>query len=410
MKVSEKAINIGYSFLVNGGNYLFPFYVLFFASKILGNESFGIYAICTGLTVFFQVFIDFGFSLSGCREVSRNHNAFHNLSKILLSITYAKLILVFFSFVLIIAYIVMFEIKFYFELIIAAGCVFLNSLIPFWFYQGLGSYKSITLIISIGRFISVLLAIFTVKGSGDLVYIFLSQFLGAFFSFSLVNIYLFKDKYFSMWREIKLNDLIISFRLGWNTFGANLSSLVMANSGVLILGVYQGASVVGGFSIVDRIVKMLVSLVQPLSQVFFPINSLEFKSGWKLGVKNTRINNLFIIAYVIGIVSLVVLFIDTINKYFNFNDEDIIVFKILLFGFFISALNNVMGIQILTASGNSSAYSRCFIFAAVLFLCGSLPVVSTYSSIGLAILMVVCEISLAIIMFFIIIRKSKNED
>lgn len=401
--------NIFYSFIVNGGNYAFPFFVLFFASNILGRENFGVYAICTGVAIFFQVFVDFGFSLSACREVSNHKDDSEELSTIFLSVFFIKILLIVLSLLFLIFYIFLFKINYFLYLLVSVSCAYISSLIPFWFFQGLGKYRFVAIAVSSGRLFGILLAIFLVKNESDLIYLMISQLVGVLLPFVFIYFYLFRNKFFLPFKKISKDIIYKNFILGWNTFGANIASLVMANSGVLILGIYHGVGVVGVYAAIDRLVKMLVSLLQPLTQVFFPINASAFGDEKNKGIKKLIGNNIVILLYGIFLLIFFLFFLEKIEHHFNFNSNDVLILKVLLLWFLVGVLNNIMGVQILTASGKSSVYSRMFLIVTFIFILLAFPIINIYSGLGLAYLMLGCESFLALMLIVYISRNYKNE-
>ena len=70
---SEKATiasNYGYLLFLQGANYLLPLILLPFLVRVLGTEKYGLVMFAQSTAVILSVIVDFGFNLSGTREVS----------------------------------------------------------------------------------------------------------------------------------------------------------------------------------------------------------------------------------------------------------------------------------------------------------------------------------------------------
>ena len=67
---------------LQGANYLLPLLILPFLVRVLGTEKFGLIMFAQSLATFLMVFVDFGFNLSGTREVSLSRQNHQKLSEI----------------------------------------------------------------------------------------------------------------------------------------------------------------------------------------------------------------------------------------------------------------------------------------------------------------------------------------
>ena len=129
-------------------NYILPLLTLPYLVRVLGTEKFGLIMFAQALATFLTVFVDFGFNLSGTREVSVARNEKEKLSKIFSAIIIIKaglLCLALFILFIIVKVFTRFSVDadVYF---LSFGIVIGQTLFPVWFFQGIEKMKIIALI------------------------------------------------------------------------------------------------------------------------------------------------------------------------------------------------------------------------------------------------------------------------
>ncbi|EBC0628753.1 flippase, partial [Salmonella enterica] len=200
----------------------------------------------------------------------------------------------------------------------------------------------------------------------------------------------------------------LSLRDGWDYFLATFASTLLTNSAVFILGIYYTPSVVGVYAIVERIVKAIVSLFSPLTQSLYPYNCRKFKESFGIGILTAiRTGRLLVI------LSLIVSVILLISWKFIYPRMDLpqvtLIYAFLLVPWLcLGVLNNVLGIQILSASGYAKMYSRSFICSAVLTVIFLLLLVGFFEGYGAAVAVSGGELLLCILLLNNI-RKVKEK-
>ena len=55
--------------LLQGANYILPLLILPYLVRVLGAEKFGLVMFAQSFAIFLTVFVDFGFNISGTREI-----------------------------------------------------------------------------------------------------------------------------------------------------------------------------------------------------------------------------------------------------------------------------------------------------------------------------------------------------
>ena len=78
-------------YLLRFSTYFFSFITVPYQTRVMGKEIYGKIGIATALMMYFQLFLDFGFLLSGTEEVAKNREDKNKLCGIFSSIVILKI-------------------------------------------------------------------------------------------------------------------------------------------------------------------------------------------------------------------------------------------------------------------------------------------------------------------------------
>lgn len=209
-----------------------------------------------------------------------------------------------------------------------------------------------------GRFIYV-------RNSEDLQKALLVQSLPLVISAIGLNIFILK--YINIiFPEKKLFKVIL--KEGKDFFLASLYSVILNNSGIFLLGIFTNPVIVGVYAAAEKIVKAVLSLFTPLTQAIYPYNCRKFSLSVFDGIEAAKKTGIPIIILAFIAAVIVAITLPVAIDYLNFPKETIFVGQILSAWIFFGVLNNVFGIQILSASGRSKIYSRMVFVSALITL------------------------------------------
>lgn len=388
-----------YLLATQGVAYIAPILILGHLIKTLGVEGFGKYALCLSVAAYLQVVVDYGFSFSASRQISQNRNNREYISKIYwttISIKVLICLIVFPIYVYIINLFALTEIvksALYATYILILG----NTLFPVWFYQGIEKLKIIAILNLFSRVFACLLVVLLVNNKDDLALSLYMQALPVLIGGVIANVDIFVKKYVS-YSIPKMVDYRKSIIEGWDIFVATLASTVLSNSTIFILGIYSSPSVVGFYAAVERIVKAAVSLFAPITRSLYPYNCNKFNSSYSEGLRSVSRTGkpLAVLALMASVI--LILCWNYIAIWLNLQDGSFYIACILAVWLFFGVVNNILGIQILSASGHAKLYSRSFMLAALLTVVLLLILVKAYSSIGAAMAITFGEVILFVIL------------
>ena len=347
--------------VLQGANYILPLVTLPYLVRILGPEKFGLVAFSQAFTQYFLMLTDFGFNLSATREISINREDKEKVATIFYSVFVVKLILLLFSFLVLILVMSLFS-KFSSE-----KALYLYSflsvigwlLFPQWFYQGIEDMKFVTFF-NVGAKLFFTFCIFIfIKGEND--YLLLALLTSAGYVLAGLFSLVFTYKYFKVrfviptWVDIKHQ-----FLEGWHIFLSNLAINMYTTSNSVVLGILTNNTLVGYYSAAEKIFKAFQYMGLPIYQALFPHFSMLISQNREKAIR--LFNKLFrltmLLTFVLAIFMtclspiIIPLFLGK-----NYNPS-IAIFSILSWVIFASWGNYTLGIQGLVNFGFKDVFSK----------------------------------------------------
>lgn len=401
--------NISYLGAVQGLNYILPLITLPYLVRVVGVEKFGIISLATAVISFYLVITDYGFNYTATREVALNRNNKKELISIFSSVMVIKFLLLFLSFISLV-FLVSFFHKFEeFSLIyyLTFGVVIGQVLFPIWFFQGMEKMKFVAIVNISSKIISTILIFLLVKSKNDfyLVPMFIS--LGAIFS-GFFSIYI-------MWKEFGVffkfqgrSELIRHLKGGKNLFFTSFLSTLLTSSGILILGFFANNHVVGIYAAVEKLFKAIVGVFSPITQAIYPLSCRKVNEDKEVAKKYITRLIAIMVAISLLVVFVVIFNANSILKIF-YGDSLVqysYILKIMMLWLIFSVVNNVVGIQFLSAKRLDKFYLNSFIFAGLITLLLNFILIPNLAMDGILYSMVVGELALTFSMLFLIKKKA----
>jgi len=346
-------------------NMLLPLITLPYIVRVVGVNNFGLLNFSLAVVMYFNILVSFGFDLSATREVSINRTDIKKISEIFFSVMIIKAVLVSISFI-ILSFLILFVDSFsenaslYYA---TFGLVIANLLFPSWFFQGMERMKYITFI-NVGSKIAFTILIFiVVQNDSDYIYIPILNSLGAIIGglYSLVLIFkLFHIQFIIPDRSIIIQLLKDSFSFFLSRI-ANNGSRYLATT---IIGIYFGNTIVGYYSMVEKLYYAFMSLGGVVSQTIYPYmsrtkNIIFFKK-------------IFILIISVSIVILIpVIYFNTFILLTIFNIQDDMmsnIFFIVFSGSIFGIASALIGYPLLAAFGYINYANNSLIYASIAYV------------------------------------------
>lgn len=284
---------------LNIAKIIFPFLTLPYLTRILSVESYGVVSYVKSLMVYMQVLTDFGFILSGTKDIVDAKQDWGRIQHIVSDILLARVILAFFAFFLlafVTAWIpILRENALY--TILSFVSVFLSCFLMDFFFRGIERMGIITIRFLLMKGISTLFTFVFVCNDQDLLWIPILDALGSFIAVILVA-----QKIHEFGICIKLGDFHNALRkltVSWVYFISNMATTAFGALNTLLIGIFIAENEVAYWSVAMQIVSAVQTLYTPITDGVYPemVRSKSFKIIF-------RVLKFFVPILVIGCVSI----------------------------------------------------------------------------------------------------------
>ena len=409
---SKTAQNGFWLYILQIFNTVIPLITLPYITRILGPSQYGAFSSALNLVGYFQVIVQYGFDLSGTRKVAISKDR-DKVSKIYSTITLSKLFLCLLTFIamLLFSQIFNFSKVQYMSMLILYLMVFGTGIQQTWLFQGLQEMKYITLVSVISRTISVVLTFLLVNKSQH-IYLYSGLYSLTYLLMGIVSILLIKYKFKIHFQKISAREIIIELKDGWYLFTTSAMTKLFGGIGITILTFTSSSNDVGVYSAIQKIPLLLIMMYSPISEVIFPHVSKKYLSSFEEGLTFIKKSSKYILSIVILISLTLIINSRLIVRMIYGEDYAVYSFLVppLIIWVILSVLNNILGIQVLVASGHLREYSISFRIGVVAILLFNIILGSTHGMLGISIAALLAEMILTgAIIYHIngIIKKDK---
>lgn len=258
-------------YLIQFAQYILPLITVPYLLRVLGPAIYGRIAFGQSLISYLMIITDYGFNFSATRQISVERSEQATLSQIVMGVWGAKAMLCLISFLLLVAFFILIP-KFREItplLVILFATVLGNVLFPIWLYQGMEKMFFISIINLIVQIFATIGIFVLVHNPTDyLIYVELLSggALVAGIAGAIVAIRKFQIEItIPHWQEIK-----IALKDGWVLFLSTISISLYTTGNPLILGFLTNDTIVGYYVAAERIIKLVVQLLEPFSQAAYP--------------------------------------------------------------------------------------------------------------------------------------------
>ncbi|MEN6329402.1 MAG: flippase [Methanobacteriaceae archaeon] len=403
--------NILSLFSLQGLNYLLPLITFPYLTRVLGPDKYGLVAFALAFMGYFQILTDYGFNLSATREISINRHDEAKVSSIFSSVMATKSLLTLLSFFMVMVIVFSFE-RFRSDWLLyffTFGLVVGNLLLPTWFFQGMEKMKYIS-ILNMGITLIYTVSIFIfIRNTSDFIYVPLISSLGSIVigivSLILVHRYFNVNFILPTFADIKYQ-----LQDGWHVFISTAATSLYSISNPFILGFFASNTMVGYYSVAEKIVRVVSGLFNPISQSVYPyISTLALKSKeeaisfiQKLTLLIGTLN--FVLSLGIIIFAGFIIFIFAGTQY----DQSVLILQIMAFIPFVVALSTTFGVQTMLTFNYKEAFSHIILISSVIHIILSVIMAYFFQAVGIAVAVLITESIVTISMYLYLRRKGIN--
>ena len=364
------------------------------------------------LVSYLQVIVEYGFNLSGSRKIALTNDK-EEQGRILSRISFSKLLLCVFSFIIMVSISIILDIEEYqfYSMLVLYTMVIGTAIQQLWLFQGLQVMRYITIINVASRTVSVICIFLWVKEPSH-IYLYcllyaITSLLNGIISMLIIR-YSLKIKI----KKTSLKDIIGELKDSWSLFTTSAMNRIFSGIGITILGFSNNSnSVIGIYSAIQKVPLILLMFYAPISQAIYPYLSKQFSISFEKGLNAVRKFIKVIIPIVaflcLGMVVFSEFIIDILyGKEYSLYSSLVIP---LIGWFFLSILNNLFGIQGLIASGHSKEFNTAFKIGLAAIIIFNAIFGVYWGVFGVAFAAVIAELVLTVSLVFQLRQVQKNK-
>jgi PST family polysaccharide transporter len=387
--------NFGFLILLSIANFVLPFLSFPYLVKTIGVEKFGLLAFSISIISYFVMLTDFSFNLSATREIALNIDNKKKIDEIVSSVYVIKIILMLVSFIVLGFFLIVIPKlnEYWFIHVFTFGTVVGQLLFPMWFFQGIEKMRTISILNIISKGFFTLCIFIFIKKPEDfyLVPIFSSMGLIIIGVTSIIILYKnYKIRFYIPKKEV----LLYYLKDGRHLFLSNISITLYTSTITSLLGFFTNNTIVGYYSVAERIISALRGMISPISQTLFPyLNKKAVISKEKVLEINRKLLIFVTPFFILGSIMLII-FAENILKFlFNYSDPNTaLVLRILAFIPTLIFLHTIFALFTMLVFKRNKYYSQIILSAGILNLILAFVLIPLYHHVGAAICVIFIEL------------------
>ena len=398
--------------LVQISSLLVPLVLTPYLVKTVGLELYGVIATAQSVVIFFSIFTDFGFNVTGVRRLAYAKNNETEIATTLNIVFFSKLVLLIISLLIFVPLILIVPHFSKYSLVFLGSFVMLigNTLLPHWFYQGIEKLTMIMAPSLIFKVLNVILIFLFVKTKSDAPYVNILFGLSNILTSIWLYYFIFK-KYKLSLQKINFSALYIEIKKTSAMFISNIGNAAYSNSTILILSFFVTPYMLGMYSVIDKILQLLRSVLMLIYQVIYPrLCNLVSES---IEVANRFLKQIYSIIWAGIFLFCLIIFLNSVPVVSYFvKDKDAILFTGKLLRYismvvFIMSLNMPF-YQMLLALKKDWLIVRIVFICTILSITLNLILIPVFKIYGVIISMYIVESLYVIFMVYFMLAYQKN--
>lgn len=262
--------NVVMLYLMNIAQLILPLITLPYLARVLSVADYGVVNYVKSVMMYASLIIEFGYTLSGTKEIVEASGNKKKIGKIIGRITIARLILsigAFFTILIMTLFIKILRNHIFFTLLMLIPSILTIFLFDFLF-RGLEKMQIITIRYIIMKGIAAALTFVFVKGDNDIIYIPILDIIGSVVAIFWVFAEL-KKMGISIYLD-SLKNICFSLRESFTYFLSNMASTAFGAFNTVIVGIFLSAEDVAYWSMLMTLITAVQSLYYPISDGIYP--------------------------------------------------------------------------------------------------------------------------------------------
>ena len=401
-KLVANVVSLYGAYLVN---YVVPLVTVPYLVRTLGAAGWGLVAMAQGFGSYLNLVVEYGFNLSGTREIARHSDSPGRIGDLVAGVTAAKMLLAGASVAL--AAVLQFAVPVLRAnpRVLWAGVLagIALGLSPLWYFQGRERMQVVASLDVASKCAAAVGVFFLIHHPADAWKVLALQAAACVLSSGVGIVLTYREVSFQ-----RPNPALVlsALRTGWSMFLFRSSAMLYTSGNAFLLGLFAPATAVGYFAGAEKISKAFMGLLNPLNQALYPRLSHLAVHNPKEGGRLLRLNALLVGAGGL-LLSLCVFFAAPLLVHILLGRAfapAIPVLRFLAVLPFLIGMNTVLSTQWMAPLGMDSILNRMICGAGVLNLCLACVLAPTWRQMGMACSVVCAELFIALAAIVVLAR------
>ncbi len=393
-------------------SYVLPLITLPYLTLVLGPDKFGLTQYALSLITYFEYFTDYGFNLSATRRLALCREDDKQVSEIFNSVMFIKILLCVVSFIVLLL-VITFIPRFAMDrdvYLLTFPIVVGYMLFPTWLFQGLEYMKYTSILNIIGKVLfTVLIFVFVHEQADYLLVPVINSF--GYLVVGVLGIYVALTRFNINVKIPSVDNIKYHLKDGWHVFLSTIAINMYTTTNVFLLGLLTNNTLVGYYSIAEKIILAINGLLNPISQALYPFVSRQVKRE----SKETSIEFIRKITYIMAIIGAgfsIILFVFArpiiLILFGDVYTSSIVLLQILSPLPLVVGLSTVFGIQTMLTFDYKKAFTTIVLMGGILDIVLGIILITLLNDVGIAISFLTTETFITVAMFLFLRHKDIN--
>ena len=402
------SINAIYSLGNKGINALVPLLLLPLCNNLFGVEAFGSMVFLQSIVGLVITFSDYGFSITGLKTASINAESNLAINKLFSEVSFIKVLLLAIGGIILYFYLnyqqKLSSTNNFLLFLFVFFSLALQSLLPYWLYQGLKKNRTIAVINLFSKLLFLLLIVAIVLKSNHIFSVVLAESISYLFALAIC-VYLLTKQYQFKFNLPSYNSLKYQFKNGFNIFLIILIYWAINGGSILVVEKNVSPFELGFYSIFLRFAYFLFAIFQPIILTLIPYFTEKFTISFEQGIgyyKKIFFYYFIAVAIIIIVLSLCLKFIVGIafsNEILNFYTTNKIIPFSLIIWIFLLLMNNFTANAVLLSNHKEKLFRNTQILNGITVVILFFLLIPKYGTLGAGISMICGELIFTTLIF-----------
>lgn len=379
--------------VVQGLNAVLPLLTFPYLIRVLGIAEFGVFNHALATVHFLVVFVDYGLTLTGTRDVAVHKSdkpTLHMLFSTKWALQLVLMTAAFFLLLIAIRWLPAWQSKPEVYLL-AFLLVPANVLLPTWFFQGIQDFKTLAWL-TFGNKLLYVLLVFLLIHDADQLPLLMLLYSGCALLAGLAGWLFLRTKVGIRFHWPGSRAIVQALISGWSVFISSFSVTLYSNSALLFLGLFADTRSLGVFSVVEKVLLIFRLGLSTLFSVIFPkVSQLAANGTEPLNRFLRRIQLLLVLSIVPALLLLFVTAPLVVRLITGSYDEETTALLRLSLPIPLLLGINLPAYQALLATHKQAWYARVMVIGAITGVSLNLLLAPLYFETGTAISILAAE-------------------